>query len=105
MIFTANQLHQMVVCCKYVDEVFVDLRKGKAQTRYIVYVPVGSQYFCLEDDVMKTVDPNLTGYWMQEFYGDNSWDGYLETLQDNDGWVKCKSVEVTTLKWEKIDEQ
>lgn len=104
MIFNDNQLDQMVDCCKYIDEVFVNLRKGKAQTRYIIEIQSGSRYFNTTSYDMDVVDEELVGFWMQEFETDNSWDGYLDTLRDNNGWVKCKPVEVKTIKWEKTNE-
>ena len=104
MIFDENQLEQILYNCRYVDEVFVNLRKGKAQTRYIIEVERGSTYFNTKSYNLDAVDKELLGFWMQEFETDNSWDGYIEALRNNNGWVKCKPVEVKTIKWEKTDE-
>ena len=102
MKFNKSQLHQMLECAKYVDEVFVDLRKGQAETRYILHVSPDAEYFDLDKNEMATVDEDLVGYWMQQYQSNNSWDSYNERLYDNEGWVKCKQVEVVTTKWEKL---
>lgn len=102
MEFNKSQLHQMLECATYEDEVFVDLRKGLAQTRYIVQVSSRAEYFDLDKEEILPVDENLVGYWMQQYESDNSWDEYSDRLSDNNGWVKCKQVEVVTTKWEKL---
>ena len=104
MIFDAQQLEQMLDCCRYVDEVFVNFRKGKAQTRYIIEVESGTNYFNTTTYDFEVVGEDLVGFWMQEFETDNSWDGHFETLRSNNGWVKCEPVEVKTIKWEKTNE-
>lgn len=100
MIFNKQQLHQMLECAEYVGEVFVNLRKGKAQTRYIVKVSPDAKYYNFEKEDICNVDNDLVGYWMQKWEGDNSYDSYRCRLEDNDEWVKCKQIEVIKTKWE-----
>lgn len=105
MIFNKQQLHQMLECAEYVEETFVDLRKGKAQTRYIVKVSPNAKYYNLEKEDICEIDEDLVGYWMQEYEGDNSYDSYKCRLEDNYGWVQCESVEVVSTVWrEALDE-
>ena len=105
MIFNKQQLHQMLECAEYVDEVFVDLRKGKAQTRYIVKVSPNARYYNLEKESICEIDEDLIGYWMQEYKGDNYYDSYKCRLEENYGWVKCESIEVVSTVWrEALDE-
>lgn len=101
---TDKQYWQLQECAEYVDEVFVELRKGKAQTRYIIKVSPDAQYFDLDTNDIETVDQSLVGYWMQRFATDNSWDSYKRRLEDKDDFVKCEKNIIQTINWREIDE-
>lgn len=101
---TDKEYRQLQECAEYVDEVVVELRKGIAQTRYIVKVKPNSYYFDLDTNNIVPVDSTLVGHWMQRFPTDNRYDSYRHRLEDKDDFVKCEKHVVEIISWREIDD-
>lgn len=99
---TQNQYWQLQEVAIYVDEIFVEMRKGVPQTRYILEVKPLSVYYDLDKNQRAEVDSDLVGYWMQKFPTDNRYDDWQDVVRNNGEFVKCKPIEVTTVTWEEL---
>lgn len=103
--FTKEELFIIEQDYYLVDEVVVDIRKGIPQTRYVVeFGCKDTQVWCNEKDCMIDFPEHLKGLWMQDWATDNTYDSVSCRLKDPDeGWVKCKEVEVTTSEYQEIE--
>lgn len=103
--FTKEELFIIGQDYYLVDEVVVDIRKGIPQTRYVIEVGCyDKQVWSLEKDCLIDFPDYLKGLWMQDWATDNTYDGVSSRLKDEDEcWVKCKQVEVTTYEYQEIE--
>lgn len=86
------------VCTEF-DEVFVGIRKGVAQTRYIALVEEDAEYW--DGDKMVPVPDEVKGFWMMSCATDLKYTNFSLALKDFD-WVKCERVEVITYEYKEI---
>lgn len=101
MELSEKDVNIVVEVAEYVDEVYVEDRKGISQTYYVLYISPKSVYL---NDYGHTlnVPENLVGYWRQKFAEDNRYESWQEQLvADPSGWCKCEPFEkvVTTTEW------
>lgn len=88
-------------CYTYVDEVFVEMRKGVAQTKYIIEIQPDAEYMCMKTYEYVPVTKDLVGFHMMMHPRDLNYIDYRNAIMDYD-WVKCKPVEVVTTVWEEV---
>lgn len=87
-------------CIKEVDEVFVDMRKGVAQTRYIGVINEGAEYWDEKQGRLLVVPENLVGLWMMKDYYDLRYLNFREAV-NHESWVRCTKVE--TISYEYVE--
>lgn len=87
-------------CISYVDEVFVDMRKGVAQCRYIGEITANSEYWN-EDNTYHKVPDYLVGFWMMEYQTNLNYMGFSEAVR-NEEWVKCEKIETITYEYVEV---
>ena len=86
-----------------VAEVFDDMRKGIAQTFYVVRVPEEVTYWdeTKEDMVTDRTPPDFPTLWRMSWSDDLKYTPLSQALKDYD-WEPCKAVDVTVTEYQKI---
>ena len=100
MQFEGKDLEIVLEVSREIEEVYVEDRKGRQQTKYVMEV-ISDDYWDFDEDDVLQVPEHLKGQWMMEYANDLEY----ETLNDclrRYSWVKCEQVEKTVLVWEKI---
>ena len=104
MIFTTEQLDQIIDCVLLVEEIDYPSRKGVPQGKYVIEIPNDASYETfrtswIADDEWQTcnVDDELKGVWIMSDETDLSYVPLKEALKEH-GWVRAKSVTIQT--WE-----
>lgn len=88
-------------CYRNIDEVFVQMRKGVAQTKYIIEVAPDAEYMCTKTYEYIPVPEHLIGFYMMKYPTDLNWADPVDAIKAY-VWVKCKPVEVVTTVWEEV---
>lgn len=92
--FSDKEIEIIRESAEEVDEYFVEMRKGVAQTRYVMHVP--------DVDFLGNKPPkHLVGLWMMAYPCDLSYTALDQAISLYD-WVRCKEVKVTTTAYERI---
>lgn len=98
--FTKKEIRILKDVAKYVDEIYVEDRKGISQTRYIIQVDVGEYTdWDSADCIDRAIPKKLIGTWMLASATDLRYESWPDCFEYQ--WVKCKQVEVTTTEWVK----
>ena len=84
-----------------VEEFHVDFRKGKSQSKYVMEVKAGDEYWHLKKEDFFYVPEHLVGTWMMTYAGDLEYTNLDEAIDTYD-WVKCEEVEVVTKEWREV---
>ena len=86
-----------------VDEVFEDMRKGIAQTFYVVKIPKDITYWDEDRQNMVTVltPSDFPRLWRMSWPDDLKYISLSQALKDYD-WEPCKAVDVTVPEYQKI---
>jgi len=100
--FTEDEIEILKEVAVYVDEVYIDDRKGISQTSYVFTVPENCKYFCWRKNLEVEVPTDLVGTWMQSYAGDNSDIYSVKLALPLYSWVKCHKVEKTIEVWEEL---
>lgn len=98
--FTPRELRILDQVAIQVDEVYIEDRKGIAQTRYIMRVDEGATWNDWDSDMCadEIVSSSLVGHWMTAFPDNLTYRDMAECLKDLH-WVKCEPKEVITIEW------
>lgn len=88
-------------CLQPVEEVFVDLRKWKPQTRYVGEIKEFDEYWG-SDNKWHIVPDSLVGLWMLKWQGDLSLTPFNDSVR-NDDWVKCEKKEIITYEYIEVE--
>lgn len=102
MKFTEENLREIMgLCAEYVEEVFVETRKGVPQTFYVVKIPKDETFWNWESEQIENIPAWAIGYWKTDQVDDNTYYTYNYRIK-NDGWVKVIQKETITYEWEEI---
>jgi hypothetical protein len=83
---------------RLVDEVFYEMRKGLAQSYYVIEVLAGEEWdgniqeFC-------PISDHLVGFWRTAHADDLSYMHAARAIKDFD-WVRCEKATITTYDWQ-----
>ena len=101
--FTEDEQIILDDCCREIDEIYVEDRKGISQTKYIFEVKEGTwwDWRLTDEDGMVNIPEVLVGTWMMQHAEDLSYDNLAYCIK-NYSWVKCHKVEKTIEVWEEL---
>lgn len=100
MRFEGKELELVKDVARELDEFYIEDRKGRAQTKYVMEI-TSEDYWDYDCNDVLEVPEHLKGVWMMEYASDLEYETLNDCLKDC-SWVKCKQVEKTILVWEKI---
>lgn len=99
MKFTRENIKEiMLTCAQYVEEVFVETRKGIPQTFYVVEIEDVATFWNWETEEIELVPTWVVGYWKTDQAEDNTWYDYTYRIK-NDDWVKVQRKEIVTYEY------
>lgn len=81
------------------DEVFVDMRKGIAQTKYIALVKDDAEVWI--EDKCYPVPDEYKGFWMMEWQDNLQYVNFSEAIREYE-WVKCEQKEVVSIEYVEV---
>ena len=97
--FTDQEKLMLECAISQEEEIFIDMRKGIAQTKYVFYIEPNQTWNDWENVKRDIPIPDkYSGWWMMDF-ADNLQHQNLQHCLDDHDWVKCKRVETTTYEY------
>ena len=97
----SNLKEIMLTCASFVEEVYVETRKGVPQTHYIVEITEDKQFWNWETNQIENVPDWSVGYWRTDCADDNTYYSYGYRIK-NDYWVKVERKEIFTYEYEVV---
>ena len=94
MNFTTEEVLQQVAV--EFDEVFVNMRKGIGQTKYIALVKDDAEIWV--EDKCYPVPEKYKGFWMMKYAYNLQHTDFREALREYE-WVKCVQKEVVHIEY------
>lgn len=91
----------MSTCAEFVEEVYVEIRKGIPQTFYVVEITEDKQFWNWQTNQIEKVPDWSVGYWRTDQAEDNTHYSYAYRIK-NDYWVKVERKEIVTYEYEVI---
>lgn len=97
----SNLREIMLTCADFVEEVYVETRKGVPQTFYVVKINEDKQFWNWETNQIELVPVWVVGYWRTDCADDNTYYSYDYRIK-NDYWVKVERKEIVTYEYEVV---
>lgn len=94
--------HYLKECGELVEEVQDYIRKGVPQSRYVVNISSGTEYWCCHSDEMVVVPEEFVGNWMLSDSCDLRYDAWNTRVILEDEWVRVEQKEIITYEWEEM---
>ena len=91
----------MLTCARFVEEVFVETRKGIPQTFYVVKIEDIATFWNWETEQIELVPSWAVGYWKTDQAEDNTYYSYDYRIE-NDDWIKVRQKEIVTYVYDEV---